>query len=126
MPSSRTPPVGQQHDVVADALDVGDHVRRDHDRRLRLGDAVHQQLQELAAGERVEAGERLVEQEQLRPLPEREREREPGALARGQRRRPRCVDATARSSSSADELVVPARVRPARELERVSPTVKER
>src|SRR5437868_1902503 len=45
------PAAGEQHDVVADALDVRDDVRRDDDGRPGLGDAVHQQLQELAPGE---------------------------------------------------------------------------
>ena len=67
---------GQQHDVVADALDVGDDVRGDDDGGRRLGDAVHQQLEQFSAGERVEARERLVEQDELRPLAEHERERE--------------------------------------------------
>ena len=47
----------------------------------RLGDAVHQQLQELPADERVEARERLVEEQQARPLPEHERQGELRALA---------------------------------------------
>ena len=50
-----------------------------------LGDAVHQELQELAPRERVEPRERLVEQHEPRPLAEGEREREPGALAGGER-----------------------------------------
>ena len=60
---------GEQDDVVADALDVGDHVRCDHDGGGGLGDAVHQQLQELAAGEGVEPRERLVEQQSGGRLP---------------------------------------------------------
>ena len=117
LPASRTPPLGQQDDVIADALDVRDHVRRDHDRRRRLGHAVHQKLQELAAGERVEAGERLVEQHELRPLAEREREREPRPVARRERAdlRPR----RDLREQLGDDLLVPARVRPACVLDRV-------
>ena len=47
----------------------------------RLGDGLHHRLQELAPGERVERGDRLVEHEQLGPLGERERERDLGLLA---------------------------------------------
>ena len=72
---------GEQDDVVADALDVGDHVRRDDDGRAGLGDAVHQQLEQLAAGERVEAREGLVQQHELRPLAEHERQREARTFA---------------------------------------------
>ena len=58
-----------QHDqVVADALDVGDEVRGQDDAQLLLGDRLHQVLQELPAGQRVEAGDRLVEDQQLGPL----------------------------------------------------------
>ena len=77
--------VGEQDDVVADALDVGDTCDAITTVAPRLRDAVHQQLQELAAGERVEARERLVEQKQRRPLAEHEREREARALAFRQR-----------------------------------------
>ena len=50
-----------------------------------LGDDLHQALQELAPGQRVEAGDRLVEDEQLGPLRERQGEGELGPLAAGQR-----------------------------------------
>ena len=51
---------------------------------LVLGDRLHQHLQELAPGQRVEAGDRLVEDQQLGALGEAEGERELGALAAGQ------------------------------------------
>ena len=54
----------------------------------RLRDAVHQQLQELAAGERIEPRERLVEQQQPRPLAEHERQRELRSVAGRQSARP--------------------------------------
>ncbi|MGH9286832.1 MAG: hypothetical protein ACRD0V_00805 [Acidimicrobiales bacterium] len=53
---------GDQHDqVVADALQIGHQVRGQDDAEVVLGDGLHQVLQELAPGERVEAGDRLVE-----------------------------------------------------------------
>ena len=76
---------GDEHDqVVADALEVGDQVRGQHDAELVLGDGLHQVLEELAPGERVEAGDRLVEDQQLGALGEPEGERELGALAAGE------------------------------------------
>ena len=61
---------GEDHEVVADPFEVGDDVRGEHDRHARLGDGLHHRLEELAAGERVERGDRLVEQQQLGPLGE--------------------------------------------------------
>ena len=74
-----------QHDqVVADPFQVGDQVRGEHDAELVLGDGLHQVLQELAPGERVEAGDRLVEDQQLGPLGDAEGQGELGALAAGE------------------------------------------
>ena len=49
-----------------------------------VGDAAHQRLQELPAGQRVEARDRFVEQQQPRPLGQRERQRDLGPLAAGE------------------------------------------
>ena len=74
-----------QHDqVVADPFQVGDQVRGEHDAELVLGDGLHQALQELAPGQRVEAGDRLVEDQQLGALGDAQGERELGALAAGE------------------------------------------
>ena len=71
-----------------------------------LGDGLHHRLQELAPRERVERGDRLVEQQQLRPLRERERERDlrllparelPDLLAE---RQPELLDAPSATASS--------------------------
>ena len=59
-------------------------MRGQHDAELVLGDGLHQVLQELAAGERVEAGDRLVEDQQLGALGDAQGERQLGALAAGQ------------------------------------------
>ena len=110
---------GQQHDVVADALDVGDRRAR-RSRRSRRVSATPSisscRNSRPASGSRL--GERLVEQDEPRPLAERQREREPGALAGGERADLRCASRCASSSSTASSSV-PARVRPARELDRV-------
>ena len=50
-----------------------------------LGDGLHQALQELAPGERVEARDRLVEQQQFGSLGDRQGEGELGALTAGER-----------------------------------------
>ena len=78
------PGVDQHDQVVADPLEVGDQVRGQHDAELLLGDGLHQVLQELPAGQRVEAGDRLVEDQQLGPLGDAQGQRELGALAAGQ------------------------------------------
>ena len=83
-PRDLDPRVDQHDQVVAGALDVGDEVRGQHDAELLLGDRLHQVLQELPAGQRVEGGDRLVEQQQLGPFGDAEGERELGALAAGQ------------------------------------------
>ena len=83
-PATRTCGVDQDDDVVADPLEVGDDVRGQQHADLVLGDRLHQHLQELASGQRVEAGDRLVEDQQLGSLREPEGQRELGALAAGE------------------------------------------
>ena len=75
----------RQHDqVVADPFQVGEQVGGQHHRHPLLGHRAHQRLEELAAGQRVEAGERLVQQQQLRPPGKGERQGDLGALPAGQ------------------------------------------
>ena len=74
----------QDDEVVADPLQVGDQVRGQDDAELVLGDGLHQVLEELAPGQRVEAGDRLVEDEQLGPLGDGQGQRELRALAAGE------------------------------------------
>jgi hypothetical protein len=62
--------------VVADPFEVGDQVGGQHDAEALLGDRLHQALQELPPGERVQAGDRLVEDEQFGPLGHRQGEGE--------------------------------------------------
>ena len=71
---------GKQDEVVADPLKVGDEVGGEHDAHRLLGRERHQVLKELPASERVKAGDRLVEHEQLGPLGDRQRQRELRAL----------------------------------------------
>ena len=68
------PPAAEHDQVVARLLDVGDDVRREQRRRARLPDGVDEDPQELAPGQRVEARERLVEEEDRRPRAQRERQ----------------------------------------------------
>ena len=79
-PDELRPARREDDEVVADPLEVGKDVGREHDRQLALRDRLEHGLHELAARERVERGDRLVEEEQLRPLRERERERDLRAL----------------------------------------------
>ena len=82
-------PRGDEHDqVVADPFQVGDQVRGQHHAEPLVDHRLHQALQELAPGQRVEAGHRLVEEQQLGLLGEGEGQRQLGALAAGQLARP--------------------------------------
>ena len=100
-----------EHDqVVADPLEVGDQVRGQHDADLVLGDGLHQVLQELAPRQRVEAGDRLVEDQQLGPLGDGQGEGELGALAAGQLAGPLAGIEAEPLDPAAGQLVVPARV----------------
>ena len=102
-----------QHDqVVAHALEVGDQVRGQHDAQLVLGDGLHQALEELAPVERIEAGDRLVEQQQLGALGEPERERELRALPAGELPAFCAGSSPSRAIRRVRERVVPARVQP--------------
>ena len=60
------PPVDQRH-VVRNALDLVEQVRREQDRPPFLGDRADDRRQNLSAHDRVEAGRRLVEDQQFRP-----------------------------------------------------------
>ena len=66
---------GEQDQVVADALEVRDEVRGQHHGDPILRHALHQDLEELSASKRVQAGQGLVQQQQF------------GTLAQGQRQR---------------------------------------
>ena len=86
---------GAEHEQpVAGLLDVGDDVRRQERRRAVGVDRVDQDVEEFATRQRVEAGQRLVEEEDRRPRPERERQSDLRLLAAGQligaRRRAGC------------------------------------
>ena len=84
--SGQLDPGGDEHDeVVTDPLEVGDQVRGERDAGPLLGDDLHEALQELAPGERVKAGHRLVEEEELGPFRDRHGQGELGPLAAGQR-----------------------------------------
>jgi hypothetical protein len=71
----------QDYEVVTDAFEIGDEVRREHDAHAVLGHGPHERLQELPPCEGVEAGDRLVEYEELRALGNRQGEGELRPLA---------------------------------------------
>ena len=79
------PRIDEHDQVVAHPLQVGDEMRGEHDAHLPFGHELHQPLQELPAGQRVEAGHRLVEDEQLGPLGHRQGEGELRPLAARER-----------------------------------------
>ena len=74
----------EEQRAVAQHLDAREVVRDEHDRAARALEFLDE-LPELAACLRIEAGRRLVEKQQLRIADERAREREPLLLAARQR-----------------------------------------
>ena len=63
-------------------------MRGEHDAHLLVGHDLHQALEELASGQRVQARHRLVEQEQLRPLGDRQQSGRAGLAGHRRATRP--------------------------------------
>ena len=112
--------VYQDHDVLADALDVGEDVRREDHARAVFGHDAHELLEQLEASDRIEVRDWLVEKQHLGPLAERERKRHLGALS-GRKRPDRTVERQAEVLDTCERVgVVPSRIEPASDLERLS------
>jgi hypothetical protein len=62
---------------------AGDQMRGQHHADLLIGGELHEALEELAAGQRVEAGHRFVQEQQLGPLGYGKGQRELSALPPG-------------------------------------------
>jgi hypothetical protein len=77
-----------------------------------LDDGLHQALQELAAGERVERGDRLVKEQQPGPFAQTQGEGELSALPARQLSRPAGEVETDLSDAFPGERGVPAGVEP--------------
>ena len=60
------PAGGEDPDPVADRLDLGEQVARQHDREATLVDQPPEQVEDLDHAERVDRGRRLVEDQQVR------------------------------------------------------------
>jgi len=67
--------------VVADALQLGDDVRGQQHGEAVGGDRVHQRAQKVAAGQRIQVGHGLVQDQQPGTLGQRQRQRDLGLLA---------------------------------------------
>ena len=79
------PAAGQDQHPVGQLLGLVEVMGGEQDRgALQVGESVHQ-LVELAAGLGVEAGRRLVEEQQLRAADDADRDVEPAALPAGER-----------------------------------------
>ena len=74
----------QDDQVIADPLQVGDEVGGEHHGDPRFGDHLHEHLEEVASGQWIQAGHRLVEEEEIGALGDGQRERQLGPLAPGQ------------------------------------------
>lgn len=117
LPFDPDPAAGQHHNAIADAFKIGDQMGGEHDAESVLRDRLHEILQELAAGERVERGDGLVEEQQLRPLGQAQREGELGALAARQLAGPLPGVQAEAGDPVAGQGVVPAGVEPGAEAE---------
>lgn len=78
------PSVLEEQDVVADVLQLGQDVRGDHDRDPPVGGLRHEQPGHLVADERIEVGERLVQEEQVGLFAEGQGQGDSGAFASGE------------------------------------------
>ena len=103
---------GEHDQVVADAFEIGDEMRREHDADTALGDDLHQVLEELAPRERIQARDRLVEEQQLGPLRDRQREGELRALTAGERSRALTRIEVELARCALGEVAIPVRVEP--------------
>ena len=100
----------EDDEVVTDPFEIGDEMRGQHDADPVLGDDLHEALEELAPGERVEARHRLVEEEELGSLRDGQRERELGPLATRQRSRLLAWVEAELIDPALGQLAVPVRV----------------
>ena len=103
--------------MVADPLEVGEDVGREDNRHAALRDRLERRLHELPPRERVERGDRLVEQQQLRPLRERQRQRDLRALPAGKIPHLLLQRQVELGDARASGLVVPAGVKAAADVE---------
>ena len=114
------PRLREDHEVIADPFEVGDDVRGEDHRHAGVGDDLHHRLQELPPRERVERGDGLVEQQELRPLRERERERHLGLLPAGELSDLLAGREAEQLDAPDGDLLVPARIELATELQRLA------
>ena len=75
-PVSSSEPCADHDEVVARSLEIVEQMGREHHGQSAARDRRHQRLQERPSGERVEAGDRFVEQQQLGLLRQCERQRQ--------------------------------------------------
>lgn len=73
----------QEQQVVACVGELGHDVRGHHHRAAGVGDIGHEQAHQLSAGDHVQVGHRLVQQ-QVGPFTEGKSQRDPGAFAAGE------------------------------------------
>jgi hypothetical protein len=83
-----------------------------HDAEFLLGDGLHQVLEEFSAGQRIEAGDRFVEDQQLRSFGDPQSEGELGALPTRQFSSALLGIQAKALDPGLSHLVVPARIEP--------------
>ena len=73
--------VGDEYEVVGHPLELHKHVGGEQDRHAILGSRGHHRGHEVVAGDRVQRGHRLIEEQEPRPAGQRQRQRQLGLLA---------------------------------------------
>ncbi len=89
--------------------EIVDKVRGQHDAHALRGDLLHEDLEELPPGKRIETGHGFVEDEKLRTFGDRHRQRNLGALAAGERTGPLVGIEVELFDPSLGELLIPVR-----------------
>ena len=92
----------ENNEVVTDPLEVGNQMRGQDNRGSLFGYRVHQGLEELTPSQRVEARNRLVEDQHLRAFRKGKRQCDLGPLAAGE------MSARDRRSIPTDSQLLPA------------------
>ena len=110
---------GQHDHVVADTFEVADKMGRQHDADVSFGDHFADAVEELSSGERVEAGDWFIEDQQLGPLRDGHGEGELRTLPTRQLSGPAAPVEAELGDSPFGEIAIPSRVEPRAEPEMI-------
>lgn len=103
---------GEDDEVIADALDVREQVRRQDDRGAVLGDSLHHVAEELPPGQRIETRHGFVEEQEFGTRCHGQGQRELRPLTTRQTPRTLTLIQAELGDSKIGKLSVPTRVTP--------------